>query len=215
MSIAVAFLYFAVAVSGAGGMALEMAASRLMLPFYGDSHIIWANIIGLVLAALTVGYYVGGAIVDRWPSRRLLSLLVVVSGLWTAVLPLVGSSWMAAIQNAFPITQTGFVVSSLLGVLILFALPTFLLGCVPPFAIRLAMADVRSAGYVAGRVYAVSTVGSMFGTFAPVLWLMPNLGVRTTFTVVAVVLLLTATLGLVLPGQRPLVSSLADSQQSV
>jgi predicted membrane-bound spermidine synthase len=202
MSAAVAYLFVAVAVAGGSGMALEMAASRQLLPLYGDSHLIWANVIGIFLSALTLGYFAGGELADRRPSRRLMLALIAISGLWTAAIPVVGSSLLRSIQGSFAATQTGFILSSLLGVLALFALPTFLLGCVPPFGIRLALSDVRVAGKVAGSVYAISTVGSMLGTFAPVLWLMPDFGVRSTFAVISAVLLLTALAGVVLP-ERP------------
>ncbi|MHB0878873.1 MAG: fused MFS/spermidine synthase [Anaerolineae bacterium] len=179
-------------------MALEMAASRLLLPYYGDSHLIWANLIGLILAALTVGYYVGGIIADRRPSRRTLALLLAASGAWVLVLPVVAAPLLGVLQRSFPISQFGFIVSSLIGVLVLFAPPTFLLGCVSPFVIRLSLLDAASTGRVAGSVYAVSTVGSMLGTFGSALWLMPSYGLRVTFAAIAVVLLVTAALGLAL-----------------
>jgi len=180
-------------------MALEMAASRMLLPFYGDSHLVWANLIGLVLAALAVGYYVGGTMADRRPSRRVLSCLIAGAGLWIGLIPFAGKPLLRLIENGSPPNQTGLILGSLLAVLALFAVPAVLLGCVPPFVIRLALGDVRGAGKVAGRVYAISTVGSMIGTFVPVLWLMPTFGVRATFMVVAAVLLLAAAPGMVFP----------------
>jgi predicted membrane-bound spermidine synthase len=209
MSSAAVYLLLAAAVAGGGGMALEMAASRLLQPYYGDSHLIWANLIGLILAALTVGYYVGGILADKRPTRRALSALLALSGLWTLLLPLVAAPLLGALQRAFPVSQLGFIVSSLIGVLLLFAPPTFLLGCVSPYAIRLSLPDVASAGNVAGSVYAVSTVGSMVGTFAAALWLMPSYGLRATFAVVAVVLLATAALGLALLPRRSATASRA------
>jgi MFS family permease len=193
------FLLTIAAVAGAAGMSLEMAASRMMLPYYGDSHVIWANLIGVILAALTVGYYLGGGLADRWPNRRLLLLLLGGAGLWTYLVPTVGSPLLSAVRAVFPKSQLGFVGGSLLGVLVL--------GCVPPLIIRLALADVRTAGNVTGRVYAVSTVGSMLGTFAPVLWLMPSFGVRATFTVTAVVLLVTALAAVSLPLRRSIAAT--------
>jgi len=201
------FLLTIAAVAGAAGMSLEMAASRMMLPYYGDSHVIWANLIGVILAALTVGYYLGGGLADRWPNRRLLLLLLGGAGLWTYLVPTVGSPLLSAVRAVFPKSQLGFVGGSLLGVLVLFAAPNLLLGCVPPLIIRLALADVRTAGNVTGRVYAVSTVGSMLGTFAPVLWLMPSFGVRATFTVTAVVLLVTALAAVSLPLRRSIAAT--------
>ncbi|MER3515055.1 MAG: spermine synthase, partial [Chloroflexota bacterium] len=84
------------------------------------------------------------------------------------------------------------VFGSFASVLILFALPVTLLGCIAPFAIRLALRDVRDAGHVAGRLYALSTLGSILGTFAPVLILIPSIGTARTFLVFAGLLLLIA-----------------------
>jgi len=192
------YVYFVASLSGAASMALEMAASRLLLPFYGDSYLIWTNIIGLILASLTAGYYFGGAIADRRPSQRLLSGIVGTSGLWTFAVSFTGRQFIEAVQQAFPRNHIGFLVSSFLSVFGLFALPAFLLGCVSPFAIRLSVANMRTAGRVTGKVYAVSTIGSVFGTFVPVLWLMPTLGVQRTFLAIASTLLAASLLGLFL-----------------
>jgi len=102
------------------------------------------------------------------------------------------------VHSAFPKDQASFILGSLLAVLTLFAVPTLLLGCVSPFVIRLSLADVKVAGNVAGSVYAVATVGSMFGAFAPVLWLLPTFGVRNTFGIVAASLMLTGIVGVMM-----------------
>ncbi len=179
-------------------MGLEMAAARFLLPYYGDSHLIWANLIGVIMAALAGGYFLGGAIADRRPSLGLMSLLVAAAGLWAAGIPVLGRSWLDLVYGAFAADQSGFVLGSLVSVLVPFAVPALLLGLVPPFVIRLSLDRVATAGHLAGRVYAVSTLGSMVGTFAPVLWLMPDFGIRVTFTIIAGLLLLTGLLGLFL-----------------
>lgn len=196
MSWATLYLLLATAVAGAAGMALEMAASRLLLPYYGDSHLIWANLIGLILAALSIGYYFGGMLADRHPTRQAFALPFAAAGTWILAVPLVGPALLAAVQGAFAVSQFGLIASSLIGVTLLFGPPSFALGCIYPFAIKLLLRDVRSAGNVAGSVYAVSTIGSMAGTFGAVLWLMPSYGVRVTFVVVAVLSLATAATGL-------------------
>lgn len=195
-------VFAAVGVAGAGGMALEMTTSRMLLPYYGDSYLVWANLIGLVLAALSLGYYVGGAVADRWPSARLLGLALVGAGTWTAGIPALGSVWLPYLDKAMPVSQAGYVAGSFLAVTILLAAPMLLLGLVPPLAIRLLLEGVATAGNLAGRVYAVATVGSMVGTFAPVLWLMPAFGIRATFGIMAAVLALTGVLGLAVGVRR-------------
>jgi hypothetical protein len=177
-------------------MALEMTVSRLLLPYYGDSHLVWANLIGLVLATLSLGYYLGGALADRRPSARLLGLAMLAAGAWAALIPVLGPAWLGLLRGAMPAGQTGYLAGSFLAVTVLLAVPMLLLGLVPPFAIRLLLGGVAGAGNLAGRVYAISTVGSMVGTFAPVLWLMPAFGVRATFAITAVALVLTGVVAL-------------------
>lgn len=207
MRAASAFLFLAVAVSGAGIMSLEMAAARMLLPYYGDSHLVWANLIGVVLASLAAGYYLGGTLADRYPHRRVLTLVLAGAGLWSLLLPLAGNPVLRAVQGILPPGQLGFVASSLLAALVLLGAPSLVLGFVPPFAIRLALSDVGAGGSVAGSVYAVSTIGSMAGTFGSVLWLLPAIGVRATFAVTAAVLLATAAAGMALPEGRRLPAS--------
>ena len=178
-------------------MGMEMAAARLLLPFYGDSHLVWANLIGVVLAALSGGYYAGGRLADRVPSARLLVVLMGAAGLWIAAIPRAGQVLLPAMARGLPPSQAALVGGSLVAVVALFALPAFFLGCVLPAVIRLSLADVELGGRIAGRTYAVLTVGSMVGTFVPVLWLMPVYGVRSTFAATAGMLLVVATIGVI------------------
>jgi spermidine synthase len=98
------------------------------------------------------------------------------------------------------------VLGSLLGVAALFALPVVLLGCIPPFALRLSVKSTDTSGNAAGRVYALSTIGSLVGTFGTVFLLIPNLGTRSTIVFIAALLLSLAFLGLLQHiGRRALV----------
>jgi hypothetical protein len=84
-----AALYGLVFFAGIGTMATEMCASRLLAPYFGSSTMIWANIIGLILVALSLGYVVGGRLADRWPSPRLLGFIVLAGAILTAIIPFV------------------------------------------------------------------------------------------------------------------------------
>ena len=166
--------------SGAAALATEISASRLLAPYFGASTVVWANVIGLILVYLSVGYWLGGKLADRRPEPRLLGSLVLVAGLFVAATPLVARPLLDLALRGFDALSVGAVAGSFFAALALFAVPITLLGMVSPFAIRLALADVREAGQVAGRLYALSTVGSILGTFVSALVTIEAFGTQRT-----------------------------------
>lgn len=189
------FLIAAVLIGGISSLGIELSASRLLAPFFGTSQLIWANVIGLTLIYLTVGYRWGGRLADRRPDERLLGLILIAAGLATSVIPILARpilQWSAVAFNSFSV---GVFVGSLFGVLLLFSVPIVLLGMVSPFAIRLSLRDLASAGSTAGSLYALSTIGSIIGTFLPVLVLIPALGTSMTFYVFSLILVITGIFG--------------------
>ncbi len=190
------YLLAAVLIGGISSLGIELSASRLLAPFFGTSQLIWANVIGLTLIYLTIGYHLGGRLADRRPEERLLGLILLAAGLFTAIIPLLARPILQWSASAFSSFSVGVFLGSLFGVLLLFSVPIVLLGMVSPFAIRLSMRDVASAGSTAGSLYALSTVGSIIGTFLPVLVLIPAIGTSRTFYVFALLLVITGVLGL-------------------
>lgn len=184
-------------VEGACSLAVEISASRLLSPYFGSSLFIWAILIGLVLLYLTLGYYLGGRLADRYPRPGVLYTLMIVAAFVIALIPIVARPIMALSQSAFATYSVGVFAGSLIGTILLFAIPIVLLGCVSPFAIRLQVEQIGSSGSIAGKLYAISTVGSMAGTFIPALWLIPTIGTYRTFFTFAIALLLIAIVGLV------------------
>jgi spermidine synthase len=172
---------------GFSSLGAEIAAARLMAPFFGASTVIWANTIAVVLVALSVGYRLGGRLADRRPSRAALAGLVLLASVLLAVVPLVAHPFLSLSVRAFDEVSVGAFFSSLFGVLVLVAVPVLLLGAVSPWALRLRLSDVSRTGEVAGRLYAVSTAGSLAGTFMAALVLIPHLGTQRTFLVLAAV----------------------------
>src|SRR4051794_15636811 len=167
-----------------------------MAPFFGASTVIWANTIAVVLVALSVGYRLGGRMADRRPRRPALAALVLLASALLAAVPLGAHPFLSLSVHAFDDLSVGAFFSSLFGVLVLVAVPVLLLGAVSPWAIRLKLARVEEAGEVAGRLYAVSTAGSLAGTFLAALVLVPQLGTQRTFLVLAAVPALVAALEL-------------------
>ena len=166
--------------AGAGTLATEIAASRLLAPYFGSSTIVWANIIGLILVYLSLGYWLGGKVADRWPNPRLLGLIVIVGALMIALTPFVARPILDLTVRGLDAVSVGAAVGSFFAALALFAIPVTLLGAVAPFAIRLALSDVGEAGTVAGRLYALSTVGSIVGTFLSAIVTIPLIGTQRT-----------------------------------
>ncbi len=190
------FLLAAVFIGGISSLGIELTASRLLAPFFGTSQLIWANVIGLTLIYLTIGYHMGGRLVDRRPEERLLGTILLAAGLTTAIIPLLARPILQWSAVAFSSFSAGVFFGSLFGVLLLFSVPIILLGMVSPFAIRLSLRDVASAGSTAGTLYGLSTIGSIVGTFLPVLVLIPAIGTSRTFYFFALVLVLTGALGM-------------------
>jgi spermidine synthase len=187
-------LHVLVFAGGAGTLATEIAASRLLAPYFGSSTIVWANIIGLILVYLSVGYWLGGKLADRRPDPRLLGGIVVVAALVIATTPFVARPILDLAVRGLDAVDVGAVVGSFFAALALFAIPVTLLGAVSPFAIRLALVDVGQAGTVAGRLYALSTVGSIVGTFLSAIVTIPLLGTQRTMLGSAALLLIAAAL---------------------
>ncbi len=180
---------------GMTGMAIEMSASRLIGTFFGSPLTIWAILIGMVMLYLTAGYALGGRLADRRPDPRYLYGLVGIAAFATALIPVVSRPLLLWAQEGLSSVVAGLYVGAFVGVLALFSVPMVLLGCVSPFAIRLAMREVDQAGRTAGSIYALSTVGSLVGTLVPPFVTIPLLGVSLTFYLFAGVLLLVAAAG--------------------
>lgn len=200
------FLYVFVFVVGSGTLGAEIAAARLMAPFFGASTIVWANTIGIVLVALSIGYWLGGKIADRHPHLRGMSLMVMAAATMLALVPLVARPLFDVSVQALDSISAGAFVGSLFGVLFLLAVPVTLLGAAAPYAIRLAVPDVEHSGSVSGRLYAISTAGSLLGTWLSALLLIPLIGTQRTFIGFAAVIALVAAVGL---GKRFLLVPLA------
>jgi spermidine synthase len=189
-------LELVVAVVGSASLGAEIAAARLLAPYFGASTIVWANTIATVLVALSVGYWIGGRLADRDPTPRGLYRIVLAASLLLGLVPFIADPLLDVAVRALDSISAGAFVGSLLAVLLLVAVPVLLLGTVAPYAIRLAVGRVDEAGRVSGRLYAISTLGSLVGVFAAALVLIPLVGTRRTFLSFALLLAVVAVVGL-------------------
>jgi spermidine synthase len=147
--------------SGIMVMVLEMVGARLMAPHVGTSTIVWTSLIGVILAFLALGAWLGGRLADKKLSLQILAAILAGAGLGVALTALIHPLLGAEIMEAAPNMYLGAV----LGALLHFALPALLFGMVPPYIVRLSLAHLASSGATVGRLYALSTAGSIVGTF--------------------------------------------------
>ncbi len=162
-------LYTVVFLSGAALMGLEIVGSRVMAPVFGTSIFVWGALITTFLASLAAGYALGGKVADRKPSAARLGGLLVAAGLLLWLL-LARPAPLLAVCASAPVPER---FRALLAALLLFALPSVLMGTISPFATRLAAREVGTIGRTAGNLAAISTAGSIFGTFAMAFLLIP------------------------------------------
>lgn len=182
-------------------MALEITGSRVLAVHFGSSIYVWGAIIAVFLAALSGGYYIGGMVADRKPSFVLLNVLIFVAGIWLLLIPLY-ANWVCVVILS---RNLGERTGPLLATLILFGGPSVLLGMVSPFGVRLAAQSLENLGLVSGKLYALSTVGSIVGTLVSAFVLIPSVGVKSLLQVLGVCLIVL--LPIVLPRSGRLVSS--------
>ena len=174
-------LYGIAFVSGMTTLAIELSASRLLGNVFGNSNLVWANVIGLMLLYLTVGYFLGGRLADRFPRVDVLLHVIMWASFLSALIPLLARPIITRAAQAVFGAEAALALGSFIVILLLFSLPVTLLGAVSPFVIRLAVTDLADSGKVAGQVYAISTLGSLLGAFLPVLVTIPEIGTARTF----------------------------------
>jgi len=177
-------------------LALELAAGRLLAPAFGTTELVWSAIIGMILLYMSVGYAVGGRWADRAPKPATLYTLLAAAGLTISVIPLAARPLLTLAAQGMLSFNLGLLAGPFVVILALFAVPVILLACVSPFAVRLAVGDVANSGSTIGRFSAVATLGSFIGTFLPNFVLIPNLGTRRTFLLLAMLALSTGLWGL-------------------
>ncbi len=183
---------FAVLIGGAGTMTVELAAVRLLAPWYGTSLSVWTNVIAVVLLALALGYAIGGRLSSRPHPFQRLGLALGCACLWTSLLPTIASRVAPAfVPDGLVLSAAADVVlwGSLATSLALFFVPAALLGAVTPLGVQaVQLRSGGSAGGAGGTVFAAGTLGSLVGVFGTSHFLLPNFGLRGTFLFAAMAL---------------------------
>ena len=170
-----ALLIYAIAfVTGAIVMSFEMLGSRYLNPYFGSGIYTWASLISTVLAALTVGYFIGGWLADRMPSAPVLGSTIVIGSVYVILLPSFAQQLLELVLDSVDDVKSG----SLLAAMAILFFPVTFLGMYSPFAIRLLIRSAATSGMVSGTVYGISTVGSIVGTLGTTFYLLPHMGSR-------------------------------------
>ena len=174
-------------ITGACVLILEVVAVRLLSPFFGNTIFTVSSVLSVILAALSLGYYIGGRVADRHPSTRWFFGIILASGLGVLFMQLMTSSLLPLFSALFSL-----VYGPLVSALFLFFVPSFLLGMLSPYAITLQHARLPTLGIgsISGKVFFWSTLGSIFGSLAAGFYLIPRFGVDHIFIGVGGVLVL-------------------------
>jgi len=170
--------------SGAALMVFELVGSRIFAPFLGTSLIVWTSLIGVIMGSLSLGYFLGGKLSDRYSSYRALFLILFFNVFAIGFTMFLQYVVLVLLQNQ----SIDLRISSLIAALILFAPASVLFGMVSPYAIKLKLKDLEHTGERVGSIYAISTLGSIFGTFFGGFFLIPFLGTMKILVVILVIM---------------------------
>lgn len=167
-------------------LVIEMVAGRILAPFVGVSIYTWTSIIGVILAGISIGAYIGGKLADRFPSRKTLGWLLFLSGA-TALFIIPVTYAVASIKFPFSLMMRIFLVTT-----IIFFVPGCLLGTISPVVVRLTLKNLDKAGNTIGKIYAISTLGAIMGTFATGFVLISSFGTQKIIISMGAILVLSS-----------------------
>ncbi len=179
------FLLATVFITGAAVLVIEVLAVRMLSPYFGNTIFSVSSIISVILLALSVGYYFGGILADKFPKPEVFYGLIFLSGITVFCVHIINTLFVPYLGFVFPITYGPLIVS-----LLLFLIPALLLGTLSPFVIKLVSLSLPSSGIGAtsGKVFFFSTLGSIFGSLFAGFYLIPHFGVASILISVSLVL---------------------------
>lgn len=184
MKISKYLLEIVVFVCGAVVMMFELVGSRVLGPYFGTSLFVWTSLIGIILGSLSLGYYLGGKIADKKSSFKSLSLIIFLAAISIGLMVSIKDFWLIVLQNSFRDIRTSSVVASLS----LFLPASVFLGMVSPYAVKLKVNNLNTSAQTVGTLYAISTTGSIFGTFLAGFYLIPHFGTNKLLIILSITL---------------------------
>jgi spermidine synthase len=166
-------------------MVFELVGSRVLGPYFGTSIFVWTSLIGIILGSLSLGYYFGGKIADKKPSFEILALIIFLAAIFIGLTTFLKDFLLVNLQAQFTDTKTASVIASIF----LFLPASVLLGMVSPYAVKLKMQNLNTSGSTVGNLYAISTMGSIFGTFLCGFYLIPKFGTNNLLIILSITLI--------------------------
>ena len=165
-------------------MILELCASRVLSPYFGNSNIVWTSVIGIILLSCSIGNYIGGKIADKQGVRNNLKTILLFAAFFVFLIPLLQKLILEFLAKYFTDIRLG----AILGTIMMFFIPSLFLGCINPIIIKLNLKDINTAGQITGKIYAVATIGGIVGTFFGGFFLVPNYGCVEILYVLSIML---------------------------
>lgn len=184
------FLFLIVFVTGAAILIIEVTATRILAPYFGNTLFSISSIIGIILAALSLGYYLGGILADKSPKFSVFFFLIFMAGVFSLLIQILSETVLRTLGYSFDM-KLGPAVASL----ILFFIPSLLLGMMSPFVIKLKSLKLKEIGRVSGEVFFWSTLGSIAGSFAAGFFLIPYFGISKVIISTGLLLIAIGLLG--------------------
>lgn len=172
--------------SGAIGMGLELIAARVLSPYVGSSNVVWTSIIGIILASMSIGYWIGGKKADKDADIDKLSNILLLAAIFTGAIPLLETAIVKLFAGIIP----NLIIAAILCAIIVFSIPSFILAMISPFAVKIKSKEDNEIGSLSGRISSLSTIGSILGTFLMGFVLIPNIGVTNINIGVTIILVL-------------------------
>jgi len=172
--------------AGAIGMGLELVAARVLSPYVGSSNVVWTSIIGIILASMSLGYWIGGKKADKDADIDKLSTILLIAALFTSLIPILETLVVKYLAGMIG----NLIISAIMCAIIVFSIPSFILAMVSPFAVKLKSQEDNEIGSLSGRISSLSTIGSITGTFLMGFVLIPYIGVSNINMGVTLVLVI-------------------------
>lgn len=159
--------------AGAIGMGLELVAARVLSPYVGSSNVVWTSIIGIILASMSLGYWLGGKKADKDANIDRLANILLIAALFTSLIPILEVIVVKQLAGLIG----NLIIAAIICAILVFSIPSFILAMISPFAVKLKSQEDDEIGSLSGRISSLSTIGSIIGTFLMGFVLIPNIGV--------------------------------------